>query len=438
LFFIAVVFAGGCTQKSNFMGDVQVKWNAPVGKIPQSIWGVNDYEITDYKRVSDQGFQDLMQEVAPGLIRIHYGYIADEFTDSVSRTWNEELVLKCFQEAQKAYGNAKIMMNPVAKWPDWLADKNDPLTKSQEEELIGLFTDFLKITKEHNIRVDYWEILNERENLYYKNDQLPRLWTLFNKIVSEMRSIDPDLVIGGPAFVYPKEPLFSSFLDACGRNIDFISWHNYASPDPSTPNEFILNDAVANIDSFANYVLERVDEKELDNIKEFFLTEFNIQWTWSPFETRHADHIGALYMGLVVNELSEYPLSGVTMWHFKGHSYGMIGKHNEIRPVGYLYDWGNQSLYGDRYNARYKNDTIKEYLKVMPVLKGGEKSVLFLNRSADKAPHIVLSDLSLEDEESIKILCMDKNNQVPDTIRGFSSDSKIEIPPHSVMYINSK
>ncbi len=426
----------GC-KNQDFKGDVHINWQEPVGSLPQALWGVNDYEITYPERVSDTGFQQLMREVAPGLIRIHYGYIADKFTDSLTRTWDEDLVVRCFTEAGKAYGDAKIMVNPIAKWPDWLADKNDPLSHSQEEELINLFTDFLRITKNHDIKVDYWEILNERENLYHENGQLPQLWNLFNRIVSEMQAIDPEIIIGGPAITYPKEPHFSSFLDSCGENIDFISWHNYASPNPSTPTEFILNDAVTTIDSFANYVLSTVEKKNLPNITEFFLTEFNIQWTWEPFETRHANHIGAIYMGSIVDKLSKYPMSGVTMWHFKGHSYGIIGNNNEMRPAGYLYEWGNRALHGERYNVYFKEDSIRKYLNVIPVENEETRSVLIMNTSGDKLFNFVLNDLSFKNAEEVKIVCIDKSRQSPDTVKISSPYQDIVIPPHSLMFINA-
>ena len=438
ILYISLIILGfqGCI-RSSMVGDVQVKWKDPVSDFPKALWGVNDYEITDINDVRDPEYQHLMREISPELIRVHYGYIADEFTDSLTRTWDEELVVNCFQEAKKAYGNAKLMVNPVAKWPEWLADKNDPLTENQEKELIDLFKDFLRITKDHDIKVDYWEILNERENLYHENGQLPRLWNLFNRIVNEMRAIDPEIIIGGPAITYPQEPHFSSFLDSCGSNIDFISWHNYASPDPSTSTEFILTDAVATIDSFANYAIAKVEEKNLTNIKEFFLTEFNIQWTWEPFETRHANHIGAIYMGLVVDKLSNHPVSGITVWHFKGHSYGIVGKRNEMRPAGYLYEWGNHSLFGKRYGVNYKVDSIRNYLHVIPVENEEHRSVLLMNSSADQLFNLVLSDLSFNNTSEVNILCMDETRHSPDTIKVNSPEQEIIIPPHSLIYINT-
>jgi xylan 1,4-beta-xylosidase len=424
-----------CSENTKDNGDVVVDWHDTVGYFPKALWGVNDYEITYAQRVKDPAYIRAMQRLDPALVRIHYGYIADQFTDSSTRSWNEDMIVECFNHAYKAYGDAKIMLNPIAKWPDWLGDKNEVLTPEGEDELVNLFKEFLRITQRNNIRIDYWEILNERENLYHENNQLDKLWSLFNRIVSEMQEIDPDIVIGGPALTYPQEPHFSTFLNNCREDVDFITWHNYASPNPSTETSYILNEAVHVIDSFANKVVDEVQNKDNHHIDEFYLTEFNIQWTWEPFEKRHANHIGALYMALVANELSKYPISGITMWHFKGNAYGLIDKENHFRPAAYLYEWGNNFIYGEKVAINYTDTLVKNDVEVIATVNNHGRAVLLINRSPETTYEVKPNDLGFDLKNHAMVALMDEHHQIPDTVCLTGNDQIIDIPPHAIVLV---
>ncbi len=419
-----------CNQCKEVDSDLSIEWETRIGEVPVELWGVNDYEVTDLISVKDSLYKARMQAIKPSLVRVHFAYIADEFTDSIARTWDEELIVDCFKHAAEAFGDAKIMLNPIAKWPEWLCDKNLVLNQQQENELVQLFVDFLKIIKRNNIRVDYWEILNERENLYYKAGKLPQLWSLFNRIVREFRKIEADIVIGGPGLTYPKEPHFSMFLDSCIHNIDFVSWHNYASPNPTTSNTFILNNAVSTIDSFANYVIEQAKLRNAKHEMQYFLTELNIQWTWSPIEERHANHIGALYMALVVEELAKYPINGVAMWHFKGNSYGIIDKDNHMRTPAYLYQWGNEFIWGDRFQSSLSSNVVENDLKIMAVKNSSGKSVLVINRSKANQYQINLNAIGFNSNALVQLI--DEQNQTPLTITGHV----ITVPKHALLFIS--
>ncbi len=431
----ALVFTMCTTQKD--VSDFNINWNQENGVINKALWGFNDYESVYIEKAQDSVYQNFMKEVSPGLVRVHYGYIADEFTDENTRSWNEERIVACFNAAYEAYGNAKIMVNPIAKWPKWLADKKLMLTPEQEVEIVALFKEFLMITERNNIRVDYWEILNEREELYRRKDQLPKLWSLFNRVVAELKAIKPEIKIGGPALTFPRENVLKSFLDSCQANIDFLTWHSYASPNPQTATRAILYDAVYNIDSTARGVIKEVEKRKVDNITEFFLTEFNIQWTWTPFEPRHANHLGAIYLALVVEALSSSNMNGAAMWHFKGDAYGIIDADNQVRSAGYLYAMANQHVHGKRFEINYASDSTSEHLKVIAVEnERGERIIMLINRSAADDFNASISDLGLQ-KENLLVWKIDRANQQPLKEEMTSRDASISIPPHSVLIIKN-
>lgn len=369
--------------------NLEIDWDKEAYVLTKQHWSVNDYEILHPNKVAQTGLSDYTQKISPAIIRIHQAQIADKWSDDILHTWNYERIAASFNAAHETYGDAVVLLNPICRWPKWLTTK-EGLTEEQADKLVKMCHDlavFIKQYPEWNI--GYWEILNEGEQYWEDNDILTQYWNLFNRIAITVKEVLPEIKVGGPALTWPKPTWLLSFLDCCGKNIDFISWHNYGSGNPEVLTSQILSESISAMAKHAAYVRQECTKRGLD--VEYFLTEYNVQWVWTPFDIRHANNEGAVFQASVINHLA--PLTdAICVWHLKGHSYGLIDDNNAIRATGQLYLWGNKYLTGSVKKYTSNNQQIE----AIPIVNdNGSKAILLINKSIQPIDFIVKSSLGI-------------------------------------------
>lgn len=367
-----------CSQKEP--ANIHINWSKAVCEVPGRLWSVNDYEMVSPENVVDSGFQQFGRTLTPAIVRLHQALIADSFTQASTRYWDTVRIDFCFNEAMKAFPDALFMINPVCAWPRWLAHPDSILTPEQEKTLVALFASFAKIVKDKGWPVHSIEIFNEREHIYTGENRINDLWRLFNHISDTIRFVNPALRIAGPALTWPRRDWTESFLTISGQKTDYFTWHGYYSGTPETPNCKVVNRGVLHIDSLAGYVNEAIGRHGLDSLTSC-LTEYNVQWTWEPFEIRHANNVGAVYQALIIRSMALRKLHAVMVWHLKGFAYGLINDQNTLRTTGQLYLWGNHHLTGTMADAHCSDPDIV----VWPVRKSdNSRSVLLINKAASE------------------------------------------------------
>jgi hypothetical protein len=359
-----------------------VNWNKTAAKVPAMLWGANDYEILYPERAADKEYQKLLKQLDLPIIRIHNGGMAHEWTDASTQKWNVEKIKAGFK-GSTGFGDAKILMN-VAHWPEWLS-KDKTLSPADEDRFAKLCGELVRVMRDEvKVPIAYWEMTNEYDNTYENAGKLDDLWRLFNKIAKEVKRVEPKAKVGGPALTWPKGIWLEGFLKNCGQNIDFFTWHNYASGDLYDSNEHVLSrtETIANMARDAvNAAKKYVPNKKL----EMFLTEYNIKWVWDPVELRHGNNIGAVFHASTLRQLVDVGVSGAMVWHLKGHSYGIIEGDNTPRAPFNLFRWGTHYLTG---NMPENTSSDAKSLRLFPVVRAdGSRSLLLIN-SADRRVQI--------------------------------------------------
>lgn len=354
----------------------KIAWDKVVGHMAPEMWGVNDYEILDPQKASDRGLQDYLTQVKFPLIRIHEGGFASRWTDSSTRTWNIEKIKAGFA-ASTGYGNAKVMMN-IAGWPGWL-QTGDYLPPDKVDEYVALVGQLVKIMRDEvKHPVAYWEVPNEKEAEYEKRGKLDELWSLFNRLSAEIKKQDPTAKVGGPAMSWPNPVWVEGFLKNCAPNADFISWHNYGSGSIYDSNELLLDKPsgfAANGRKMKDWIAQYAPGRNLET----FLTEYNVKWTWTPYERRHENNVGAVFMASTIRQVGLSGITGVMHWHVKGNSYGMINDKDELRLPAHLYLWGTHYLTGAVAQTNVEDEKI---LEILPVTRtDGAQSLLLINKA---------------------------------------------------------
>ncbi len=360
---------------------LSVDWNKQLAPITLLHWGVNDYDITEPKRAENAGFNAYVKQLAPDFIRIHHAGLADRWTVAATRQWDVAKIKHAFAATAEGYGNARIMMN-IPTWPQWFHD-GSTLPAEKEAEFAAFCGELARIMKEQvGRRIEWWEVLNEKDNSYEKENRLSDLWRLQNMIKLAIRQADPQAKVGGPAMTWPKPGWVESYLKASVSQIDFMTWHNYASGNASDPNAQVLAKSDT-IREHAQTVLDGLAKHAPQRHIETYLTEFNISWSWQTRDPRMVNHLGAVFDALVVKRLAEQGVTGIAKWHVKDGIYGMLGADNRLRPTGVLYLWSRPLLTGTM--AATTSD-FADHVEALAIGRDdGSRSLLLMNKTPRRA-----------------------------------------------------
>ncbi len=358
--------------------DLSIDWNQSVGQIPAMIWGVNDYEIHKPASAGDEGYNAFLTKLNPPIIRIHRGSFPGEWLDPEQKHFDVEKI-KAAVKAASGYGESAIMLN-IAAWPAWMNDgDSNRLSPEHEDEWVAMCVELVKVMRDQvGRRVEYWEVTNERDGSYGKADKLDDLWRIYNKAVTAMRAEDPTAKFGGPAFTWANPVWVKPFVKNCLQNSDFVTYHNYGTGDIYAPNDKLFA-TLDSVEKNARYIRSAVDEAADGKHIPIHLSEYNVKWTWDPFERRHANSVGAVFHAGLIRRIALAGIDGAEQWHLKGNAYGLIDGDNQPRLTSYLYLWGAKELVGS-----IAKDTVSlpDTLEVLAVKRAdGSKALLIANRA---------------------------------------------------------
>ncbi len=367
---------------------LKVDWLKSIAQTTPWLFGSNDYEITDLNKASDAVFQKHLSELNIGLIRIHHKELSDRWTNATKKTWDEGKIKAVFDVS---YPHKPTIVQNIPSWPKWMAqDKNGLLAPSEFDRYADFCADLVTILNQRQHRnVLYWEPFNEQEKAYQQAGKLDQLWQIYNKAAGAMKNRDSRLKIGGPVLTWDNDSVLDGFLDRCGANIDFISWHRYASGDAKESTEKILSyprEFGDQVRRFRNLAAKHVRYRQIP----LFLSEYNINFTWDSGETRQNTHIGAVWFASAFKHLAESGIDMAASWHLKDGIYGIIDPENKLRPAAHVFAWGNQYLIGKV--VRTQSD--RASLEAMAVSQqDGGRSLLLINKSASS------TNVKLQNEE---------------------------------------
>lgn len=429
LFFAIILWCNQAMGEKPLNVKTHINWSKTKCQINKAHWAINDYETATPALIADTDLWKYTQVLNPDIVRIHHALLSDSLTTPETQTWDKKRIATIFELAQKAFPNARFLVNPICVWPKFMNVEGEVLNSEQESEIIRLFADFALIVKELKLPIYAIEIFNEREQAYDKEGKLPQLWNLYNRISTEIAKQNNEIKIAGPALTWPKPQWVESFLDTCGKQTDIFTWHGYASGNPQTPNKEIISNGVDKFASFAQYTNKEITKRGLTKLKNY-MTEYNIQWVWEPYETRHGSNVGAVFQALTISCLAKQHLDGLMVWHLKGHSYGLIENNDEIRSTGYLYLWGNKYLCGKMVKTT-TSDTRLETVAVENT--EGKRSLLLINKS-DNHLNFKLNNKDIGFEPAYSAQINDSGFKPQDII---INNYEIDLEPWSVTLLTS-
>ncbi len=360
--------------------EVLVDWSSAIAQTTPLMFGSNDYEIIYPQRAADNNFQNILSQLNIPLIRIHHAELSEHWTDAQSQTWNENKI-KAGYDTSYRY-QPQIVQN-IPRWASWMAEDSDGLLAYDQYDRYADFCAELVtiLNLKQNRNILFWEPFNELDKTYQEAGKLAELWQIYNLVATRMKQVDGRIKVGGPVLTWDNSEILESFLSKCHQNVDFISWHSYASGDANDSTDKIMSFTEKYGEQtrrFRSLVSKYIPQRQVP----LFLSEYNINYSWDSGENRQNTHLGAVWFASVFKHLAEAKIDMATSWHLKDGIYGMIDPDNRMRASAILFSWAVNFLIG----TVVKTQSDRPGLETLAIQQDNDhRSLLLINKSAEAA-----------------------------------------------------
>ncbi|WP_460205214.1 GH39 family glycosyl hydrolase [Scytonema sp. NUACC21] len=404
---------------------IWVDWERSHGQTTPFTFGSNDYEITIPERAADRVYQKRLSELGIGLVRVHHAALCDRWTNPVTKTWDEAKIKAGYSAL---YPQRPTIIQNISGWTQWMAqNKEGILDVSQYDRYGGFCAELVKIVTRRlgHRQVIYWEPFNEKEDSYQRSGKLDELWKIYNKAAKAMKAVNPQIKVGGPVLKWNDTTKIAAFLKACRENVDFITWHSYATGNPNESTHNLMSrtpDYTNQVRQIRALAKQYIPGKKIP----LLLGEYNINYSWDSGENRQNSHIGAVWFASVLKHLADAGIDMAASWHLKDGIYGMIDPQNKLRPAANVFSWGVKYLTGKLMYAESDNPLVE----AMAVDRGNKtRSLLLINKSDAVAQLRILAKQNVTTVSRVPIFYLDSNGVRTSTVTAAMLKTKPLILP---------
>jgi xylan 1,4-beta-xylosidase len=288
-----------------------VDWNIVRGKTTGFNFGLNAYQGFRSQTFNQESYRRNLALMRPGLLRFHNaGALQDSSTpdgliNTNRKTWDAQKIKAALTASVAAFGsNQPQRMINISTWADWMdVDRDGFLDRNQIDAFAQLCADLVKIVnKEARVGVRYWEITNEKDDHYFTHfhrdggwgglkdpnqpDRLKELITIYNKAAVAMKKVDPTIQVGGIGLARSDlQPFYIPFIKGTITNLDFFTYHFYATGSAATLDSEIYH-ATQAIESRTASMINALKAASPKRSIPVMLGEYNISWTWETRDPR--------------------------------------------------------------------------------------------------------------------------------------------------------
>ncbi len=246
---------------------VTVQWTKVAGHATPFSYGLNAFAAFDPAVSRSAAYQANLKYMAPGILRLHnWGMMGDSqkdpngWIDTTHQRWDAAKI----KAALAGFPPDATLLINIPGWPDWMDKYKDGFLDADQTDAYAQFcADLVKIvSRDCRRRGVFWEATNEQDGRYFvdfhaeggrgalkdpaKLDRVEELAGIYNKCAVAMKAADPTIKVGGPAAERPDLTEFvRRFVHATAPNLDFFSYHAYASGSASDSDRAIFDRAVS-------------------------------------------------------------------------------------------------------------------------------------------------------------------------------------------------
>lgn len=380
---------------------VTIHWDKPVADASARAYSLNAYCGFNPAIPHDVKYRSAMTFMDPGMVRYHnWSMLNDSATDAsgwIDRAHHCWDAARIKAALQGAYPGTVRLIN-IPSWPDWMdADKDGYLDANQLDNWSAFCADLVRIVNIRlNQRIQYFEITNERDGPYFgdlynnaglgtlKDARRPeRAEELANIVVRAsraMKKVDPSIKVGGPATARPDVTEFDRrFIAAAAPDIDFYSWHGYASGSAGDGDDAIFDrtDTYKTVGSTIRRLLDAASpRRHIESI----LDEYNISWTWETRDPRMRGAKGGVFDALSMAAALNGGVDITMAWNECDGVFGKMDPSYALRPGASVFHLFNNYLVGTCVASSTDDE---KAVAVLAVLMGGStgRSIALINRS---------------------------------------------------------
>ena len=386
---------------------VNVDWNA-VKQETNSLkleFGLNATAGFRSENLNDAAYSSHMAYMKPGIVRFHNvsnledSKSPDGLIDTANKSWDVNKIKSALTSSLNMFGNNQPeRMMSIPTWPTWMdANKDGFLDPDQYDNYAKLCADFVKIVNiDNHFNVKYWELTNEEDAQYFtqfheyggwgalidptKPDRIDEIITIYNKVAVAMKQVDPTILTGGPSTARADlQPFYIPFIKGTLDNLDFFSYHFYATGDGYTSDAEVYN--VANvIADYTKSMVQALNEASPNKHIPVMLDEFNINYEWSSYDPRMTNNKGAVFDALLIVKAIESGADATMAWNEKDDIYGKTSSQDELRPGAHLFYLMNNFLIGLQATTTTSDDNAVVPFAVISS-DASHKNVMLINRS---------------------------------------------------------
>ena len=385
---------------------VTIDWKMVEGSTTSG-FGLNAFQGFRPDSANDWTYQSNMSFMNPGFIRFHNGSAmedartSDGLIDTARRTWDIGKVQAGLAASISTFGSdqPQRMLN-IPTWPAWMDANNDGfLDRDQVNNFAQLCADLVKIVNvDLRLNVKYWEVTNEKDDQYFTQfrtnggwgglkdasqpDRLNELVDIYNAAAVAMKRADPTIMVGGPALARADlQPFYIPFIQGTVNNLDFFTYHVYATGSASTPDADVYKSTEV-IGSHTASIVQALKNASPNRYIPAMLDEYNISWTWETRDPRMTNHKGVVFDALSIARALKNGAAATFAWNEKDGIYGKMDDQKQLRPAGTFFHLVNTFLEGDRVASTTTHESAVTTLAVKnDALQ--QKSYMIINHSSN-------------------------------------------------------
>ncbi len=385
-----------------------VDWNTVRTTTSSLSYGLNGYGAVAPSIAGNATYSRNLSYMKAGLIRFHYGgLLNDSATDArgwtvvAQQRWDAARINEVMNAADNwntAHGYKPDKLVTIPDFPEWMrtypvtfttstgATKTinllDPTEYDNYAQFCAQLVRILNVDQQR--RVKFFEATNERDNIYYvefvKNNQpdhLNELIEIYNRVAVAMKAVDPTIQVGGPAFT--RADLVDQvrrFVRGTRPNLDFMSYHFYATGNTTDSDEQIYN-RTKSLGRHSGDIAQILREESPNRVIPAHVNEYNISYDYRAPDLRMRGHKGAVFDALSIVAAIDTGTSVTNAWNDRDGIYGKLDGSNNLRIGAETFQLFNNYLVGDRvatttgddnavvvYAVKNRQTNLKSYLVV--------------------------------------------------------------------------
>jgi len=224
------------------------------------------------------------------------------------------------------------------------------------------------VNKNYGYNVKYWELPNERENIY----DAATIGRLISACSKAMKNVDSSIKVGGPASSWLNSSALSTILDYAAADIDFTTSHWYGGFGPES--DASLYDNAQNLANDISRARQLLSQKSPDKYIPIWIDEWNSTTTG---DVRNHDNRGAVIGALVMKSVFANGGDGANWW-IDGGWYPWADGNGNLYPSGIMLNILNRYFRGSWVTA---NSSDTGNINTFAVYGSTGHSFIIINRS---------------------------------------------------------